>query len=307
MSIFSIAKNILRRISPQIFLKLAVLVNGFNGKKIEKKMAAFTGSGVVYSGNAPQIIVSLTSYPARLPRIHYTLFSLLNQTKKPDKIILWLGKDTFPNREADLDGNITALLKYGITIEWCEDIRSYTKLIPAYQKYGDSVIVTADDDVYYGEKWLEHLYNAYCGDRTAIHCHRGLTVAFNEAGIAPLHTWEKCRSTEKSYATFLQGIYGVLYPPHSLYADAVNAGLFLKLSPTDDDTWFWAMAVMNKTKIKSILSYVKRNRYTDPEKEFDSAATGTLHYINHNLGHSAIQLSNILGRYPAILENLKSG
>ncbi len=48
----------------------------------------------------------------------------------------------------------------GLTIDWCEDIKSYKKLIPTLKKYPDAIIVTADDDLIYDNKWLEQLYNA---------------------------------------------------------------------------------------------------------------------------------------------------
>lgn len=36
-----------------------------------------------------------------------------------------------------------------LTIDWYHDIKSYKKLIPTLQKYPDSIIVTADDDIIY--------------------------------------------------------------------------------------------------------------------------------------------------------------
>ena len=44
---------------------------------------------------------SLTSFPQRMYEIHYTLYSLLTQTIKPAKVILWLGREQFPNLEKD--------------------------------------------------------------------------------------------------------------------------------------------------------------------------------------------------------------
>ena len=41
-----------------------------------------------------KVIVSLTSYPARFDTIHLCIKSLMYQTIKPDKIILWLGSDS---------------------------------------------------------------------------------------------------------------------------------------------------------------------------------------------------------------------
>ena len=57
------------------------------------------------------IIVSLTSYPARLPNIYLCLKSLLLQTVKPDKIILWFGCDT---KRENLTQDMLDLEQYGI-------------------------------------------------------------------------------------------------------------------------------------------------------------------------------------------------
>jgi hypothetical protein len=43
------------------------------------------------------IIVSLTSFPPRIAKIHITINSLLAQTVKADKIVLYLNKDEFKN------------------------------------------------------------------------------------------------------------------------------------------------------------------------------------------------------------------
>lgn len=43
----------------------------------------------------PQIIVSMTSYPARINTVHLAIRSLLAQKVLPDKIVLWLCKSDF--------------------------------------------------------------------------------------------------------------------------------------------------------------------------------------------------------------------
>ncbi|MBQ2886366.1 MAG: hypothetical protein IJE43_21810 [Alphaproteobacteria bacterium] len=42
-----------------------------------------------------KVIVSLTSYPARINIVHKTIESLLNQTYKADKVILYLAYEQF--------------------------------------------------------------------------------------------------------------------------------------------------------------------------------------------------------------------
>ena len=48
-----------------------------------------------------ELIVSLTSYPPRFKTLHLTIKSLLDQTVRPDRIILWIGRgamDLIPDR-----------------------------------------------------------------------------------------------------------------------------------------------------------------------------------------------------------------
>ena len=58
-------------------------------------------------------------------------------------------KILFPQREENLPRDLLKLRSFGLTIDWCENLRSYKKLIPAIEKYPDDIIVTADDDVFY--------------------------------------------------------------------------------------------------------------------------------------------------------------
>ena len=56
-----------------------------------------------------QLIVSLTSYPARIHMIHNVIESLINQTYNADKIILWLNPESFPSKETDLPSQLLKL------------------------------------------------------------------------------------------------------------------------------------------------------------------------------------------------------
>ena len=44
------------------------------------------------------IIVSLTSYPARINQLHLTIQSILRQTMSANKVILYLALSDFPNK-----------------------------------------------------------------------------------------------------------------------------------------------------------------------------------------------------------------
>ena len=56
--------------------------------------------GVTRDKRSPQLIVSLTSFPARIDKIHLTINTLLRQNTKPDRVVLWLTESQFPNAPA---------------------------------------------------------------------------------------------------------------------------------------------------------------------------------------------------------------
>lgn len=196
----------------------------------------------------PRVIVSLTSFPERIPYVHKTIETILNQSVKPDMVILWLAREQFKKKEKELPKDLLKLRRYGLTIRWCEDLKSYKKLIPALKKYPNDIIVTADDDVYYDKDWLKYLYESYLKEPYYIHAHR-ITKFYIEGG--EYKTIPACQSVycQPSYLHKPVGIGGVLYPPHCLYRDVTNKKLFMNLAPTNDDIWFWLMGVINKTKV----------------------------------------------------------
>lgn len=55
------------------------------------------------------VIISLTTFPARIQDAEKTILSLLNQECKPDNILLWLAVEQFPNMEEDIPNNILEL------------------------------------------------------------------------------------------------------------------------------------------------------------------------------------------------------
>jgi len=248
-----------------------------------------------------KLIVSLTSFPERIPDIFFNLYSLLNQTIQPDMLVLWLAEEQFPNKEKDLPKRLLDLQKYGLTIKWCKDIKSYKKLIFSLKEFPNDIIVTADDDIYYPENWLELLYNSYLNEPKYIHCHRAHKVTFNKnKELASYNEWQKCITTDNvSYLNFFTGAGGILYPPNSLYKDTLNEELFMALCPTADDIWFWAMAVLNNTKIRVVQENINNFIFINPELEFRMTDAISLYKIN--LIENDRQLKKVFDHYEAKL------
>ena len=100
---------------------------------LDKEIDSFKNKGT--TGDDEGLIISLTSFPQRMYEIHYTLYSLLTQTVKPAKVVLWLGTEQFPDGEKDIPQKVLKLKENGLVIEWHKNLRSYTKLVPSLKKY----------------------------------------------------------------------------------------------------------------------------------------------------------------------------
>ncbi|WP_081445699.1 glycosyltransferase [Brachyspira pilosicoli] len=249
--------------------------------KARMQILALGDEKIIEEKRKERLIVSLTSFPQRIYDIDVVLFSLINQTIKPDKIILWLSIEEFPNLEKDVPLHILNMRKFGIEIEFCKDIKSYKKLIYALKKYPNDIIVTADDDIYYEYNWLEKLYNAYLENPNYIYCHRSRKILIDDdKNILPLIKWQNNyfgnKNIEPSYRNYFTTGGGILSKSLFFNNEIFNEELFMKLAPLDDDKWFFVMALLNDTKI----SIVKDNNkiieigYDDYKRLWDINKTG---------------------------------
>lgn len=213
-----------------------------------------------------KIIVSLTSFPKRINTVHLVIESLLNQTHKADKVILWLTPEEFPNRERDLPDTLLSLIPLGLTIDWYHNLRSYTKLIPTLRKYPDDLIVTVDDDIVYRPTMIEKLYREHLRHPNDIICHRATKFIYNRDRFATIAGGYKYYRGA-SYLNKLTGAGGVLYPPKCFYKDILNEDLMLQLAPTNDDQWFWLMAVLNDVGVRVAKNNEPKLHYTPGSQE----------------------------------------
>lgn len=214
------------------------------------------------------LVVSLTSYAKRFDTLGETLASLLSQTVKPDVTVLWLG----PADLGKLPPEIRALEAKGLTIREAEDMRSYTKIIPALHAYPDAGIVTADDDVYYPAGWLAGLTEEWRAGVQEIICHRAHRMRRQGDGLAPYVEWDNqvdcVGETPNMFAT---GIGGVLYPPNVFHPDVTRADRFRELCPTTDDVWLNWMVRLAGTSVRRV-NRIKRFREWP-----DAQAVGLMH------------------------------
>jgi hypothetical protein len=109
------------------------------------------------------IIVSLTTIPSRIDKIHVMIDSLSNQTLKPDKIILYIPKISkrlgtkyiIPESLLSCKDKIPCFDIHFID----DDYGPCTKLIPSIQEFTSSrdILISIDDDVILEEHTFEEL------------------------------------------------------------------------------------------------------------------------------------------------------
>lgn len=108
-----------------------------------------------------EVIVSLTSYGERIKHIMPTIKSLQEQSRRPDRIVVYIANDAKDNvtdelRNAEL-----------VEIRYCQDIKSYKKFL-GFVDFPSAFVVTADDDLIYSKEWLKTLLRTSQIDRRAV-------------------------------------------------------------------------------------------------------------------------------------------
>lgn len=252
-------------------------------------------------------IVSLTTFPARIHTLKYTLYSIFMQNLVPKKVILSLSNQEFENKI--LPDEILEFQKYGLEILWNDkNLYQYNKIIPTLKKYGNEVIITIDDDVFYPQGLLKGLFESYLKNKNVVWTQRARIINLINNKVDSFSTWKLVKKNDfknqenPRFDLFLEGVGGVLYPPNSLYKDVIDDEKFMKLSPKADDLWLFAMAILNGTKI----AVVKNNLMANGNAMTISPHNKASLWLNNLINGNDKQLKSIIDYYPNVLEILKS-
>lgn len=197
------------------------------------------------------IIVSLTTYGKRIYDVAFTIESIMQQSMKANRIILWLDH-SFENQP--LPQSLLLQSQRGLEINFCTDIRSYTKLVPALRAYPKDAIITIDDDVLYDYDVLENLISAHIQEPGYIQSCRVHRIALgNDGRPISYNDWDWHISEEGVHRlNFQTGVGGVLYPPESLDKEVLNQKIFLDICKFADDVWFYSMALKKGTLVNKV-------------------------------------------------------
>lgn len=276
-------------ISAYVYKACKGLVNWFYPKTVRLE------KGIDSNSNT---IVSMTSFPDRINDVWITLATILNQTKKPKAIILWLAEDQFPNKEKDLPEKLLELKKYGLTIRFCDNLFPHKKYYYTMQENPDATVITVDDDVFYPEYLVEELENMSSRFPGAICCTWAHEIALDQDGhILPYKEWKHGIHDfeEPKLRVMPVGIGGVLYPPHCLDERVFDKEKIGELCIRTDDIWLKAMAVLKGTPSTRIAKVYQRTYFT----QLNTQKSG-LRYENVGADKNDVAIDNILKSYREI-------
>lgn len=265
-------------------------------KRAEARLAEMSVpvDGLNHAPRAQKLVVSLTSFPARVRYAPAAIGSMLRQTLKPDAILLHLGEAQFAS--FPVPESVRRLEREsGIEIVFCEDIKPHTKYYYAMQSHPDALIVTVDDDIIYRPTLLEELYRSYQAFPDCVSCVRAHKMRFDREGkLMSYLDWIHEYNYElnvPSHQLLATGVGGVLYPPHLLHPEVFNKEILKKTCLAADDLWLKVMEVMSDTKVVLCAD----SKY--PQEIVGGSQQVSLLADNLNENKNDIQMKNILAVY----------
>lgn len=146
-----------------------------------------------------RIVCSLTSWSKRIDQSKLTIDSLLNQTRKLDKVYLNLDYDNFPKGMGSVPEWVVDYSQKGLMEVKFEaaDMKVWQKIMPTIWRlngnFKDTVVITADDDISYPETyvaeveenmkncdWLCTKSDEYTMGQYCVYGERALAALYNE-------------------------------------------------------------------------------------------------------------------------------
>lgn len=187
-----------------------------------------------------KVIISLTSFPARIDTCYYAIKSLMLQSYKADRIILWLAENQFPAHS--LPKKLDDLVDRGLEIRYCEDLRAHKKYYHALQEQqAGEVVITYDDDIIYEADSVWKLIEQHRQYPRCIICNRGHFITTGQDGkVDTYRKWKVCSPEGVGRPAMMimpSTGAGCLYPHNVMPATTFDVNLIKDYASTADDIW----------------------------------------------------------------------
>lgn len=202
-----------------------------------------------------EIIVSMASYAPRLAKLAPTLQSLAEQTRHPDRLLVWIPRKDAPKGYLSFSAEVLhAISESGAEIRWVDtDLGPHNKYYHAMREYPEATIITVDDDGIYDRRLVEVLVDAssrFPGSIVAMRTH--LMLFSTEGEVLPYREWNREQSEvqeDPRRDLFPTGFGGVLYPPHSLSPHVFDEDAIRSTCIKADDLWLKIMSALVGTTV----------------------------------------------------------
>ena len=207
-------------------------------------------SGVTKKKRKQKVIVSLTSFPMRIETVYVTIETIFRQSVKADEVILWLAESQFDGFDS-LPESLKKLCKRGLTIRFCDDIKSHKKYYYVFHEYQNDLVITFDDDMFYPKdtiKKLLQLHRKYPEDVISI------SSQCIPEDISKLPSvWNSLREqviSSKKAQPFTGA--GTLFQPYKYNKVLYNKELIRELAPYADDLWIYIVGYISGINVTTI-------------------------------------------------------
>ncbi|WP_233458024.1 glycosyltransferase family protein [Enterobacter asburiae] len=214
------------------------------------------------------ISINLTTTSSRLGLCSATVWSLINQKKKPDRIVLWISKEAYlsddgvkniPEWVYDLNRIVDI-----IDVRFVENTGPYRKIINALIEAEPSdVLVYADDDVIYGELWLDILLNAFYANKESIAVASRIRLTKkNIIGKMQSYSQYNVCLEKKIFNNgyIITGVGGCVLNKNMIKESLLTNKDYISLAPRTDDIWISKILELSNTKVEACpdaLNYVQ--------------------------------------------------
>ncbi|MHA7269803.1 hypothetical protein ACX80Q_08430 [Arthrobacter sp. HLT1-20] len=208
-----------------------------------------------------EVVVSLTSYGARVNSVFLTIESIAAGRVRPSRIILWLDeKEAMEN----LPGSLRRLQSRGLEILPCINFGPHKKYYPYVASSSDTSttpLATADDDMFYPTDWLESLYSVYLSSDECIVSHRARQMVVSSTAVPRVldsySRWKLADTSDPSFGIFSTGTGGVIYPPSVLRELRRRGDQFSPTFWSADDIWLHATALSVGVRTRQVSTSPK--------------------------------------------------
>lgn len=198
------------------------------------------------SSRGEKIIVSLTSFPRRIGRVWLVIESLLRQTHRPDRIVLWLSQEQFPSVDL-LPARLLNQRARGLEVFLVPgDLLSHKKYFYTFRDFPTELVITVDDDIFYHPEMIKVMLD--CHDRFPgnIVANYLRVVKKDKGEILPYKFWGFNKTSQLSGRDFFFGSGGgTLFPPGAFPEEVLDQEAFMRICAYADDVWLNSLSRVN--------------------------------------------------------------